>query len=71
MEKEGLFTTVVGSFPLEDTTGNMKRAFEDQIKLGIDYLLENPLEALPTSTLLENGTHEFRQCFVGAAAALV
>jgi len=37
MEKEGLFTTVVGSFPLEDTEENMKRAFEDEINIGIDY----------------------------------
>lgn len=37
MVKEGLFTTVVGSFPLENTRENMIKAFEDQINIGIDY----------------------------------
>ena len=37
MEKEGLFTTVVGSFPLENTKENMIRAFDDQVNMGIDY----------------------------------
>ena len=37
MEKEGLFTTVVGSFPLQNTTENMKKAFNDEINIGIDY----------------------------------
>ncbi len=37
MEKEGLFTTVVGSFPLGNTAENMKKAFGDQIEIGIDY----------------------------------
>ncbi len=36
-QKEGLFTTVVGSFPLKNTEENMLNAFEDQINLGIDY----------------------------------
>ena len=37
MEKEGLFTTVVGSFPLNNTKENMTRAFNDEITVGIDY----------------------------------
>ena len=37
MEKEGLFTTVVGSLPLENTEENMARGFEDQINIGIDF----------------------------------
>jgi 5-methyltetrahydropteroyltriglutamate--homocysteine methyltransferase len=37
MEKEGLFTTVVGSFPLSNTEENMKKAFGDEINIGIDY----------------------------------
>ncbi len=37
MSKEGLFTTVVGSFPLKNTPENMFNAFVDQINLGIDY----------------------------------
>ncbi|MHA1658405.1 MAG: uroporphyrinogen decarboxylase family protein [Promethearchaeota archaeon] len=37
MEKEGLFTTVVGSFPLNNTKENMTRAFNDEINVGIDY----------------------------------
>ncbi|MFX1392288.1 MAG: hypothetical protein ACFFAH_01825 [Promethearchaeota archaeon] len=37
MSKEGLFTTVVGSWPLANTKENMERAFLDQINIGIDY----------------------------------
>ncbi len=37
MEKEGLFTTVVGSWPLSNTEENMARAFDDQINIGVDY----------------------------------
>ncbi|MFO8017488.1 MAG: uroporphyrinogen decarboxylase family protein [Promethearchaeia archaeon] len=37
MEKEGLFTTVVGSFPLDNTKENMIKAFEEQVNMGIDY----------------------------------
>jgi len=37
MEKEGLWTTVVGSWPLSNTEDNMKRIFEDLINIGIDY----------------------------------
>jgi len=37
MVKEGLFTTVVGSLPLENTQENMGRGFEDLINIGIDY----------------------------------
>ena len=36
MDKEGLFTTVVGSWPLSNTPENMVKAFSDQINL-IDY----------------------------------
>jgi len=35
--KEGLFTTVVGSLPLENTLDNMKKGFNDLINIGIDY----------------------------------
>ena len=35
--KKGLFTTVVGSLPLENTPNNMKRGFNDLINMGIDY----------------------------------
>ncbi|TFG03829.1 MAG: hypothetical protein EU539_11910 [Promethearchaeota archaeon] len=38
MEPEGLSTTVVGSFPLENTRENMIRAFDDLINMGIDYV---------------------------------
>lgn len=37
MEKINGVTTVVGSFPLENTPENMERAFKDQIEAGIDY----------------------------------
>jgi len=37
MEKEALFTTVVGSFPLSNTEENMIRAFDDEVNMGIDY----------------------------------
>ncbi len=37
MTKEGLFTTVVGSFPLENNSENMERAFKDQFNMGISY----------------------------------
>jgi len=37
MEKEGLFTTVVGSWPLSNNNENMNKVFNDLVKLGIDY----------------------------------
>ncbi|MFW9822279.1 MAG: hypothetical protein ACFFE4_05065 [Candidatus Thorarchaeota archaeon] len=37
MDKEGLFTTVVGSWPLSNKTENMVRIFNDLIEIGIDY----------------------------------
>ena len=37
MEKTGLFTTVVGSLPLENTPDNMKKGFNELINVGIDY----------------------------------
>ena len=37
MEKEGLFTTCVGSLPISNTEENMRRGFEDMITIGIDY----------------------------------
>lgn len=37
MDKEGLFTTVVGSWPLSNNTENMVRIFSDLIEAGIDY----------------------------------
>ncbi|HEC38515.1 MAG TPA: hypothetical protein ENI29_09785 [bacterium] len=36
MDKEGLFTTVVGSWPLSNTPENMVKAFKDQVRI-IDY----------------------------------
>ncbi|MHA1284316.1 MAG: hypothetical protein ACTSVV_15395 [Promethearchaeota archaeon] len=38
MNKEGLFTTIVGSFPLQNNMENMKKAFIDEIEAGIDYV---------------------------------
>ena len=37
MDKEGLFTTIVGSWPLSNNTENMVRIFSDLIEAGIDY----------------------------------
>ncbi len=37
MDKEGLFTTIVGSWPLSNNTENMVRIFSDLIDIGIDY----------------------------------
>ncbi|MFX1256574.1 MAG: hypothetical protein ACFFAN_01845 [Promethearchaeota archaeon] len=60
MQKEGLFTTVVGSFPLENTQENMIRAFEDQINIGIDYVCYPQLVSMinqflsPLSRIIES-----------------
>ena len=51
MEKEGLFTTVVGSLPLENTQENMRRGFEDLINIGIDYPCYPQLESMITQFL--------------------
>ncbi len=51
MEKEGLFTTVVGSFPLENNKDNMIRAFEDQINVGINYPCSPQLKSMIDSFL--------------------
>ncbi len=37
VENEGLFTTLVGSLPLENSKANMIRAFEEIINIGIDF----------------------------------
>ena len=37
MDKQGFFTTVVGSLPLNNTNSNMLMAFNDLIQIGIDY----------------------------------
>ncbi|TXT63485.1 MAG: putative methylcobalamin:homocysteine methyltransferase [Promethearchaeota archaeon] len=37
IDELGLSTTVVGSFPLQNTQINMERAIEDQINIGIDF----------------------------------
>ncbi|MHA2181300.1 MAG: hypothetical protein ACXAAH_07740 [Promethearchaeota archaeon] len=37
MDKEGLFTTVVGSWPLSNNTENMVKIFNDLIEVGIDF----------------------------------
>ncbi|MFW9820261.1 MAG: hypothetical protein ACFFE5_11685 [Candidatus Thorarchaeota archaeon] len=36
-KKEGLITTLVGSWPLENTENNMLKVFNDLIQIGIDY----------------------------------
>ncbi len=36
-KEEGLFTTLVGSWPLENTRNNMVKVFDDLIHIGIDY----------------------------------
>jgi len=36
-KEEGLFTTLVGSWPLENTVDNMLKIFDDIIQIGIDY----------------------------------
>jgi len=59
MEKEGLFTTVVGSMPISNTEENMEKAFEDLINIGIDYpcypqlLPMNPQFLSPLSKIIE------------------
>lgn len=51
MDKEdGLFTTVVGSWPLSDTDENMLRVFTDLIQIGIDF---------PCYPQLLSMTHQF------------
>ncbi|KKK95292.1 hypothetical protein LCGC14_2674290, partial [marine sediment metagenome] len=37
MDKQGFFTTVVGSLPLNNTGSNMVMAFKDLIQIGVDY----------------------------------
>lgn len=37
MDKEGLFTTIVGSWPLSNKPENMVKIFSDLIELGIDF----------------------------------
>ena len=51
MEKEGLFTTVVGSLPLENSKENMIKGFEDIINVGIDYPCYPQLESMISSFL--------------------
>jgi len=51
MDKNGLWTTVVGSFPLANTKENVNRTIEDQINLGIDYPCYGQLESLITQFL--------------------
>jgi len=46
MEKEGLFTTLVGSMPLSNTNENMVRAFNDLVNIGIDYPCYPQLEKM-------------------------
>ena len=60
MSKDGLFTTVVGSFPLVNTEENMTKAFSDEIKVGIDYPCYPQLEGMnaqfltPLSQVIES-----------------
>lgn len=55
-----MFTTVVGSFPLSNTKENMKRAFEEEINIGIDYpcypqlVPMNPQFLSPLSKIIES-----------------
>ena len=51
MTKEGLFTTVVGSLPLQNTKENMIKGFEDLINIGIDYPCYPQLESMITQFL--------------------
>ncbi|MBN1800353.1 MAG: hypothetical protein JW891_02545 [Candidatus Lokiarchaeota archaeon] len=51
MKKSGFFSTVVGSLPLENTPSNMSSAFEDLIKIGIDYPCYPQLESMISSFL--------------------
>ncbi len=37
MDKEGLFTTIVGSWPLSNKPENMIKVFSDLIEVGIDF----------------------------------
>ena len=59
MEKEGLFTTCVGSLPLSNTEENMRKGFEDMINIGIDYpcyaqlVPMNPQFLSPLSKIIE------------------
>ncbi len=59
MEKEGLFTTVVGSMPISNTKENMIKAFEDLINIGIDFpcypqlTAMNPQFLSPLSKIIE------------------
>jgi len=50
-EKEGLFTTVVGSLPLIDSLENMQRGFQDIIEIGIDYPCYPQLKSMTSSFL--------------------
>ena len=58
--KEGLFTTVVGSLPLENTADNMKKGFNELINIGIDYpcypqlVNMNSMFLSPLSNLVES-----------------
>jgi len=38
LKDNGLYSTVVGSFPLENTEENLARTISDQINIGIDYV---------------------------------
>ncbi len=38
LKDNGLYSTVVGSFPLENTDENLARTINDQINIGIDYV---------------------------------
>jgi len=59
MEKEGLFTTVVGSMPITNTEENMILAFEDLINIGVDYpcypqlVAMNPQFLSPLSKIID------------------
>ncbi|MFX1273803.1 MAG: uroporphyrinogen decarboxylase family protein [Promethearchaeota archaeon] len=50
-EKDGLFTTVVGSLPLTDSPENMIKGFKDIIDVGIDYPCYPQLKSMITSFL--------------------
>lgn len=66
MTKISWATTVVGSFPRENTDANMNKAFQDQIDAGIDYpcypqlvsMIDQflgPLAEIPDSGLVKKG----------------
>ncbi|MBN1215021.1 MAG: hypothetical protein JXA99_06200 [Candidatus Lokiarchaeota archaeon] len=51
MDKDGLWTSVTGSFPLKNNNENIRRTIKDQIDIGIDYPCYGQLESILTQFL--------------------